>query len=265
MLAEARIPLERSLRPHSVRPRKKTDREASGGPARPAALVGLASTHACRLNRPSRDRTCFDKRCRPCRPCRPAGGFLVVSLWVGLVLCMIRRVFAVVLATAFAAAVPACAQTIFVQDSFTVAANTMLEAHTPNIGGAWTRQTGSSGITINAAADNARNVAAGDWSIYSNGTIAPTAEITMGVTVTFTNANANNFVDLFGRTSVSLLNAYSARLSASGAVTLTRWSGGTATTIATGTVTIALNTQIQFILSLKNASKEVAINGTTVA
>src|SRR5207302_6600529 len=34
---------------------RKTDREASGGPARPAALVGLASTHACRLNRPSRD------------------------------------------------------------------------------------------------------------------------------------------------------------------------------------------------------------------
>ena len=91
---------------------------------------------------------------------------------------MIRRVFAVVLATAFAAAVPACAQTIFVQDSFTVAANTMLEAHTPNTGGAWTRQTGGSGITINAAADNARNVAAADWSIYSNGTIAPTARDT---------------------------------------------------------------------------------------
>src|SRR5437764_1027434 len=60
----------------AARPRKKTDREASGGPARPAALVGLASTHACRLNRPSRDRTCFDKRCRPCRP---AGGLLLVS------------------------------------------------------------------------------------------------------------------------------------------------------------------------------------------
>src|SRR5438270_853423 len=52
----------------------RTDREASGGPARPAALVGLASTHACRLNGPSRDRTCFDKRCRPCRP---AGGLPV--------------------------------------------------------------------------------------------------------------------------------------------------------------------------------------------
>src|SRR5204863_1150862 len=47
---------------------QRDDEEASGGPSRPAALVGLASTHACRLNRPSRDRTCFDKRCRPCRP-----------------------------------------------------------------------------------------------------------------------------------------------------------------------------------------------------
>src|SRR4051812_13324714 len=93
----------------------------------------------------------------------------------------------------------AAAQTTFVQDTFTVGANTLLEAHTPNTGGAWTRQAGASGITLNAAADNARNVAAGDWSVYTNATISSNAEIVMGVDVTFTNANANNFVDLFGR------------------------------------------------------------------
>src|SRR5205823_12441211 len=88
LLAEARIPLERSLRPRSVRPRKKTDREASGGPARPAALVGLASTHAGRLNRPSRNRTCFDKRCRRCRP---AGGLLVGFLLARQLQPVLRR------------------------------------------------------------------------------------------------------------------------------------------------------------------------------
>ena len=178
---------------------------------------------------------------------------------------MFRRVFAVVIAVAFAAAVPALAQTTFVSDTFTAGANTLLEAHTPDTGGAWTRQVGTGGITINGAADNARNVSSNDWSIYTNAAAAPSAEITMGAKVTFTNANANNFVDLFGRTSVSLLNAYSARLAANGAVTLTRWSGGTPTTLASGTVTIALNTQIDFVLSLKNASKQVVINGTVVA
>jgi hypothetical protein len=169
---------------------------------------------------------------------------------------------------ALAAAWPAAAQTLFVADPFTVAANTMLEAHTPNTqGGAWTRQAGNNGIIINAAADNARNVAAGDWSVYTNATIAPAAEVVVATTVTFTNGNANNFVDLFGRASVSLLQAYSVRVAAGGAnnVTLTRWNGGVPTTIATATVAISLNTQIGIVLSLKNASKTVTINNVTVA
>jgi hypothetical protein len=177
---------------------------------------------------------------------------------------MLRRAFAVVIATALSVSVPVCAQTSFVLDTFTVGANTLLEAHAPNTGGAWTRQVGGSGITINAAADNARNVANNDWNVYTNATTAPAAQITMGATVTFTNTNANNYVDLFGRGSVSLLNAYSVRLAANGAVTLTRWTGGAATTLAAGTVTIALNTPIQLILSLKNASKEVDVNGTAI-
>jgi hypothetical protein len=179
---------------------------------------------------------------------------------------MARRLFAFLLLTGtFAAVRPACAQTTFVQDHFTVGANTMLEAHAPNTGGAWTRQIGNNGIILNAAAGNARNVGAGDWNIYTNATIAPNAEIVEGITVTFTNANANNFVDLFGRASVTLLNAYSARLGADGTVTLTRWSGGAPTTLATAVVAVTLNTQISFQLSLKNASKQVWINGVNVA
>jgi hypothetical protein len=179
---------------------------------------------------------------------------------------MARRLFAVLILTGTIAAVsPASAQTTFVQDHFTVGANTMLEAHAPNTGAAWTRQVGNNGIILNAAAGNARNVGAGDWSIYSNGTIAPAAEIVEGITVTFTNANANNFVDLFGRTSVTLLNAYSARFAANGAVTLTRWNGGAPTTLASAVVAVALNTPISFQFVLKNASKQIWINGVSVA
>jgi hypothetical protein len=113
------------------------------------------------------------------------------------------------------------AQTTFVSDTFTVGVNTLLDAHAPNTGGAWTRQTGTNGITLNAAADNARNAGATDWNVYTNATIAPAAEVVVGVTVTFTNANTNNFIDLYGRASVTLLQAYSVRLAAGGANNLT--------------------------------------------
>jgi hypothetical protein len=181
---------------------------------------------------------------------------------------MLRRLAtAVFCAAAMATALPGAAQTTFVSDTFTVGVNTMLEAHLPNTGGAWARQAGANGIILNAAADNARNVGATDWSVYTNATVAPAAEVVVGVTVTFTNANTNNFIDLFGRASVSLLQAYSVRLVAGGAnnLTLSRWSGGVPTTIATATVAITLNTPINIVLSLKNAAKSVTINGVTVA
>ncbi|MGH9421205.1 MAG: hypothetical protein ACRD3J_14605, partial [Thermoanaerobaculia bacterium] len=175
--------------------------------------------------------------------------------------------FAVLSFTVALAAWPAAGQTIFVQDTFTVGANTMLESHTPNTGGAWTRRTGGSGIIINAAADNARNVATGDWNVYTNATTAPAAEAVVDATVTFTRVNANNFVDLFGRASVTLLNAYSMRIAGAGAnnATLIRWSGGTPTTLASATVAITANSAINVELSLKNASKSIVINGVTVA
>ena len=161
------------------------------------------------------------------------------------------------------AAWPAAAQTIFVSDTFTVGANTLLEAHAPNTGGAWTRFLGG-GITLNAAAGNARNVNAGDWNIYTNATASPAAEDVVGITVTFTNANANNFIDLFGRASATLQNGYNARLTAGGTVSLIRYNGGVPTTLATATVVVALNTPISIVLSLKNASKQVLINGVAV-
>jgi hypothetical protein len=167
---------------------------------------------------------------------------------------------------ALGAATPAVAQTMFVNDAFTVGANTMLEAHSATPGGAWTRQIGNRGIILNAAADNARNVAGGDWNVYTNAT-APAAEVVIGVNVTFTNSSANNFIELFGRGSVSLLAAYSVHVAAGGAnnVQLIVWSGGNPTVLAQSTAVIALNSATMVVLSLKNASKSVEINGVVAA
>ena len=167
--------------------------------------------------------------------------------------------------TAFAAAWPAAAQTTFVSDAFTVGANTMLDVHAPNVGGAWTRLIGAGGIIINAAADNARNVNAGDRNIYTNATPSPAAEDVVGITVTFTTANANNFIELFGRGATAPLNGYSARLTAGGNLSLIRYNGGVPTTLATAIVAVTPNTAISIVLSLKNASKQIWINGVVTA
>ncbi|MEA2336164.1 MAG: hypothetical protein QOE82_171 [Thermoanaerobaculia bacterium] len=173
--------------------------------------------------------------------------------------------FAVIIGAALAAGAPLAAQTMFVNDSFTVASNTMLEAHNATPGGAWGRQTANNGIILNAAADNARNVSAGDWNVYTNAT-APAAEVVIGVTVTFTNANTNNFIDIFGRASTSLLSAYSVRVAAGGAnnVVLSRWSGGAPSVLAQTTAAITLNSPLGIVLSLKNAAKSVEIGGVAV-
>ncbi len=180
---------------------------------------------------------------------------------------MKRVLIGLVCLAAFAATRPAVAQTLFVNDLFTAAVDTMLEAHAPNTGGAWSRVTGGSGLRINGAADNVRDVNTGDWNVYSNATISPGAEVVVGATVTFTSAaSTNNFVDLFGRGSVTLLQAYSARVTgaATNNITITKWNGGVPTVLATGTRAVPLNTATSVVFSIKNALKTVEINGVVV-
>jgi hypothetical protein len=176
-----------------------------------------------------------------------------------------------VLCLAQRAGAQACnATNTFVCDNFTVGANTMVEAHAPNIGGAWTRQLGANGMIINAAADNVRNVNTGDWNEYSNAT-APTGgatEVVVGIDVTFTAApaNTNNFVDLFARGSVALINGYIARLRQANDGTGTNVqiitvTGGTLAIIASASVAITTNAAHSFIFSVKNAAKEIWIDG----
>ena len=171
----------------------------------------------------------------------------------------------ILLLVALTATASAFAQTpIFVSDDFTVSADTLLEAHAPNIGGAWSRGPGQKGIQIKAANDSAVNAGANDLNVYTNATPAPNAEYFIKVTVTFTNGTAKNFVDLYGRTSTSLNNGYAARLSADGTVTLFRYVGGKATTLETGHAKISLNTPIHFTLVIDNNFKRASVEGATV-
>jgi hypothetical protein len=180
---------------------------------------------------------------------------------------MMKRVLiGLVCLAAFLATRPAAAQTLFVNDTFTAAANTMLESHAPNSGGAWTRVTGANGLTINGAADNVRNVSTVDWNVYANATVSPGAEVVVGATVTFAATSANNFVDLFGRGSASLLVAYSGRVTgaATNNVTITRWNGGVPTVLATSTLAVTAGVATSVVFSIKNALKTVEINGVVV-
>jgi len=180
---------------------------------------------------------------------------------------MMKRVLIrLVCLAAFAGALPIAAQTLFVKDTFTEAADRNLELHTPDTGGAWSRVVGGNGLRINGGADNVRNVATGDWNVYANATVSPGAEVVVGATVTFAASSANNFVDLFGRGSATLLAAYSVRVTGGAAnnVTITRWNGGAPTLLATTTFAVTPGSATSVVFSIKNALKTVEINGVVV-
>ncbi|MBV8517447.1 MAG: hypothetical protein JO197_08605 [Acidobacteria bacterium] len=157
----------------------------------------------------------------------------------------------------------ASAQTIFVSDSFTVAANQTLQSHTPNIGGAWTNFFGGT-LTINAAADNLRNTNAADWSIYANGATPPSAEYVVGAKVTFTNASATNQIMLFGRGDLAFNSGYVVELSGDGVVSLVYYQSSTRNVITSTTIAgFTLNTVHTVALYIRNARKEVFIDGVS--
>src|SRR5258708_2250421 len=172
-------------------------------------------------------------------------------------ICKIRSLWVMLL---LAAAAGVSAQTVFVQDSFTGTNGTTLQAHTPNTGAAWTRILGNNlNIQTNALRATATN--AGD--IYTNGTTAPAADYVVGMSVTFTNANANNYINLIGRSHVTAQNAYLAQLQANGAMIVWPVTAGTiGAAIINTTVTITLNVQHMFILQMIGNQISVFYDGT---
>ena len=165
----------------------------------------------------------------------------------------------VVVLLCLAAAMPASAQ--FVHDSFTVGSNQSLESHTPDVGGAWTRRQGTSGITNTASDDTIRNAGNNDYNIYSNAATPPAAEYVVGIAVTFSNPSPNNFVEVWGRLNVGTSSAYFARLDAQGVVSLVLLNGGVATVLSTTTISLSSGAHL-IVLSIRNGAKEVHVDGT---
>lgn len=159
-----------------------------------------------------------------------------------------------------AAAGRVSAQTVFVGDLFSGTNGTTLQAHTPNSGGAWMRVVGSNlNIQTNALRATATN--AGD--LYTNATAAPSANYEVGMYVTFTNNNANNYINVIGRGSVTAQNGYLAQLQANGAVIVWPVVGGViGAAIINTTTTVTLNVQHLFVLEMLGNKIAAYVDGT---
>ncbi|MCU1347738.1 MAG: hypothetical protein JWO56_768, partial [Acidobacteria bacterium] len=175
--------------------------------------------------------------------------------------------------------VAARAQTTFVRDDFTGINGTTLQAHSPNVGtaGSWFNIVGNN---LQIQTNTLRTTANQSDTIYGNTTVPNNAEYAIGIDVVFTARHADaacatnafactdNWVSVFGRGDTTAQNGYLARISASGQVVLLRVIGGTILLLNGGTVplaTLTLNATHTFVLSMKNALKEVSVDGVTYA
>lgn len=158
------------------------------------------------------------------------------------------------------AAGAASSQTTFVADQFTGANGTTLQAHAPNTGGAWTRVIGNN---LNIQTNGLRATATNAGDIYTNATAAPSANYVVGMSVTFTNANAANYINLIGRGNVGAQQGYLAQLQANGTMIVWPVTGGTiGAAIINTTVTVTLNVQHQFELLMNGNQISVSYDGT---
>jgi hypothetical protein len=155
------------------------------------------------------------------------------------------------------------AQTVFLSDLFTTGANQTLQAHTPNTGGAWTRQLGA-GLSIAAASDDIRNTVRREVNLYSNATIPPDDEYAVGINVTFTNNDSDNIVLLFGRGNVVAGDGYLISVASTGFVTMTLYDNLNDTLLfASAGAALSLNVAHQIVLTIRDARKELFVDGVS--
>lgn len=154
------------------------------------------------------------------------------------------------------------AQTQFVYDSFTGPNGTLLESHSPDVGGAWTRVRGGGIELISNTARPDRNQFD---DLYTNAAAAPSADYVVGISVTFAGNNTDNVVELYAR--VTGTNGYGIALDALGNYAILRYVGGVPTVLASGTTTALQprGTLNEIVFSVTDASKRLIVNGTVVA
>jgi hypothetical protein len=167
----------------------------------------------------------------------------------------------------------ASAQTTFAQDSFTDAANTTLQLHTPNVGSSWTKFIGGGGtdLQISGTGDNLVDASAKNLSGYIN-TSTPTGgatEYVVGCTATWNSGKATDIVTLDARVNGAQNDRYQATInsgSTTNNVVIQKVVGGTTTVLATGSLDVSTTTGVAhyLVFSVKNATKSFNIDGTTI-
>lgn len=155
-------------------------------------------------------------------------------------------------------------QTQFVYDTFTDTAGTLLESHTPDTGGTWTRVRGG-GIEI--VSNTARPDRNKSDDLYVNSAAAPSPDYVAGISVTFAGNNEDNIVELYARVDVALSTGYGATLDALGNYRIIRYVGGVPTVLASGTTTALKprGTVNEIVFFVTDSAKRLIVNGTIVA
>lgn len=166
-------------------------------------------------------------------------------------------------------ATTASAQTTFVQDTFTGTNGTLLSAHNPDTGnaGSWVKISGTGDLDIQN--NQLQNTVAKNLVFYKN-TTPPTggsAEYVVGLTATWNTSKATDIVTLVARINGASNDRYEATLdtgSSTNNVVIQKVVGGTTTVLATGSLSITLATAHTIYFSVKDASKSLDVDGTTI-
>lgn len=146
--------------------------------------------------------------------------------------------------------------TVFASDAFTDSNGTLLQNHTPTVGGLWTKLVGGTGADIEI--HNNQATPSGDGVVYYNGGTPSGAEY--DVLLTQKIAGSSNYaLGQYGRLSTSAETGYLAWSNA-GAYFLYKAVSGSFTELGSWTTAPAANDVVK--LEIRNASKKVFVNGT---
>lgn len=146
--------------------------------------------------------------------------------------------------------------TVFASDTFTDSDGTLLQNHTPTVGGSWTKLVGGTGADIEIYSNRA--TPSGDGVVYYNGGTPASAEY--DVTLTIKNAGSSNYtIGQYGRLSPAAETGYLAWV-VSSAYYLYRAVAGVFTELGIWATAPAANDVVK--LEIRDATKRLFVNGT---
>lgn len=151
----------------------------------------------------------------------------------------------------------------FLYDTFTEASDTTLASHTSEVGGTWQRMFGASAVVeVIASEDRVHATTAATDCFYLNNATPPTPDYR--VTATARHHSSSDASVMLVARGVDNSNYYVVRHDPGGAITLQKISGGSATSLGSASLSIALNTDFTIELTVNGTSIFGRVNGTVV-